>query len=418
MCFDGIIGIISLVELIIIFAFPNTAAGSSSFSIFRSMRLFRVFKMAKNWKSLQSLLRTMISSLKEIGNFAILLLLFMFIYSLVGMQLLSNRLHFSQESGVTIGITEDGYNTALIPRSNFDSFSWSMVTVFQILTGENWNVIMYDGWRARGTIAVVYILSLIIVGVFIVMNLFLAILLKKFEESGDFVNEVKIEERIVKLQEENGANPPKRPSVIQLLWAKITKHNFLRKFCFQAVESSWFEMGVTVLIFGSSLCLALDNPLLDPDSRTVISLHYCDFVFTMLFIAEMIIKILAYGFIFEKNAYLRNSWNVLDFITVMVSILNLANIGPGSSLRALRTLRVLRPLRMVNRLPELKIVVDALLLSFPSVADVAVLCTLFFIIFASFGVNFLKGTFYHCAGETFDALSSEQVDYLTRFSKK
>ncbi len=412
MCFDGIIGIVSLVELIIIYAFPNIAAGSSSFSIFRSLRLFRVFKMAKNWKSLQSLLRTMISSVKEIGNFAVLLLLFMFIYSLVGMQLLSNRLHFSPDSGATIGITEDGYDTAMIPRSNFDSFSWSMVTVFQILTGENWNVIMYDGWRTRGTIAVAYIISLIIVGVFIVMNLFLAILLKKFEESGDFVDEVKIE-RTVKLKEEQEANPAKRPSVIQILWAKLTKHNFLRKYCFRAVESSWFEIGITMLIFSSSLCLALDNPLLDPDSTRVISLRYCDFVFTMLFIAEMVIKILAYGLIFEQTAYLRNSWNVLDFIIVMVSILNLANIGPGSSLRALRTLRVLRPLRMVNRLPELKVVVDALLLSFPSVADVAVLCTLFFLIFASFGVNFLKGTFYHCAGEVFDSLSSEQVNYLT-----
>ena len=67
----------------------------------------------------------------------------------------------------------------------------------------------------------------------------------------------------------------------------------------------------------------------------------------------------------------------------------------------------------MNRLPELKIVVDALLFSFPSVADVAVLCALFFLIFASFGVNFLKGSFYHCESEALQSLTSDQIEYLT-----
>ena len=413
MCFDGIIGIISVIELMVIFVFPSSTAGSSSFSIFRSLRLFRVFKMAKNWKSLNSLLRTMISSVKEIGNFAILLIMFMLIYSLVGMQLLSNRLRFSPRTGEVVGINETGYNSAFIPRSNFDSFSWSMVTVFQILTGENWNAIMYDGWRSRGIIAVMYMGSLLVIGVFIVMNLFLAILLKKFEDNGDFIDEEKIERRKVQLEAEMSSEPGKRASIIQILWAKLGKNNVFRKFCFKVVESSWFEIAVTVLIISSSLCLVLDGPLLDPLSLRVRLLHICDVVFTSLFFLEMIIKVLAYGLIFEKGAYLRNSWNVLDFVTLIVSVLNLAELGPGSSLRALRTLRVLRPLRMVNRFPALKIVVDALLLSFPSVGDVAVLCTLFFLIFASFGVNFLKGTFYHCSGEVFSNLSKEQIDFLT-----
>ncbi len=368
--------------------------------------------MAKNWKSLHSLIKTMISSAKEIGNFAVLLLLFIFMYGLVGMQIMSNRLHFSSESGATIAINEDGYDEALIPRSHFDSFFWSLVTVFQILTGENWNAIMYDSWRARGSIGVVYMISLLVIGVFIVMNLFLAILLKKFEDNGELVDDVKIEDH-VKANEGNNTENKKRPSVIQLLWAKLTKNNFMRKFCFRVVESPSFDLSVTVLILGSSLCLAMDNPLLDPGSRRVLILQYCDLVFTILFMVEMVIKIFAYGLVVEEGAYFRNSWNVLDFITIMISLLNLLDLGPGSSLRALRTLRVLRPLRMLHRLPGLKVVVDALLLSFPSVADVAVLCTLFFLIFSSFGVNFLKGSFYHCDGENFSSLSTEQVQFLT-----
>ena len=57
---------------------------------------------------------------------------------------------------------------------------WSFTTIFQILSGENWNANMYDGWRAAGPIAVLYYVSLITLGMFIVMNLFMAILLSNF----------------------------------------------------------------------------------------------------------------------------------------------------------------------------------------------------------------------------------------------
>jgi hypothetical protein len=368
--------------------------------------------MAKSWKSLQVLLETISSSLQDVGNFALLLFLFMFIYSLIGMQILSNRLHFDAHSGIPIAIGEDGYENASTPRSHFDNFFWSMITVFQVLSGENWNTIMYDGWRARGWIAVIYLLSLVVIGSFIVMNLFLAILLKKFEDSGSLVdsstvNKIVPIDAIAEVREKG-----KRPSTIQILWAKIGKNNRFRKVCFRVVDSPRFDALVTMLIICNSICLAMDNPLVNPDSTQVQVLRVLDFCFTMVFICEMIVKILAYGFVLEKEAYLRSSWNVLDFVIVLVSILNLASIGPGKGLRVLRTLRVLRPLRMVNRLPELKVAVDALLLSFPSVADVAVLCIFFFLIFSSFGVNFLKGTFYHCSGENFDLLPKSKTDFL------
>jgi hypothetical protein len=412
MCFDGIVGIISSTELIIIFATPAASSGSSAFSVLRSLRLFRIFKMAKNWQSLQSLLRTIASSLYEIGNFAALLILFMFIYSLVGMQLLANRLRFSIENGSDIGISDEAFTEGFIPRSHFDNFFWSMVTVFQLLTGENWNSIMYDCWRARGWIGVLFIVSLIVIGVFIVMNLFLAILLKNFEDSGALVDQKKLEQVLETREQINFDKDAqeRRPSTIQILWAKIGP---FRKLCLQVVENSKFDVAMTVIIVASSISLAIDNPLLDPQTNLVKILQVCDVLFTSMFVGELIIKVLAQGLFLEKGAYLRDGWNLLDFVVVLVSILSLASVGPGNSLKPLRTLRVLRPLRMVKRLPELKVVVDALLLSFPSVADVAVLCALFFLIFASFGVNFLKGTFYHCSGAAFERLTSQQVNYLT-----
>lgn len=415
-CFDGVIAIISFAELMIMLTQEDVENGPSAFSVLRSLRLFRIFKMAKRWKSLQNLLRTMTETVQEIGNFAILLLLFIFIYGLVGMQLFSNRMHFDPDTGVAVNIANEGYATATVPRSNFDNLFTSMTTVFQLLSGENWNSVMYDGWRATSWIAAFYFLSLVVIGVFVVMNLFLAILLKSFEESGSFVDEARIEKMLQK--KENRVTVLIRKSTIMWqngmnIFDSVTTGRLVRSYCRRLVRNPAFDSVVTVLILASSTCLALDNPLANPDSTSTKTLRVFDLAFTIIFIVEMVVKILGYGLVFRQSAYLRNAWNVLDFIVVIISILNLANIGPGKVLRVLRTLRVLRPLRMVKRLPELKLVVDALLMSFPSVANVAVLCGLFFLIFASFGVNFLKGTFYHCDGEVFRSLSNDQVEYLT-----
>ena len=71
------------------------------------------------------------------------------------------------------------------PRSHFDDLLWAMTTVFQILSGENWNAVMYDCWRAIGPPAVIYMMCLMVVGVMIVLELFVAILLGNFEGDDD-----------------------------------------------------------------------------------------------------------------------------------------------------------------------------------------------------------------------------------------
>ena len=71
----------------------------------------------------------------------------------------------------------------------------------------------------------------------------------------------------------------------------------------------------------SSITLALENPLNDPDGVLTYYLYWINFALTIVFVIEMILKILACGFIFNgKNSYLRNAWNILDFIIVTISV--------------------------------------------------------------------------------------------------
>ena len=86
--FDAVIVIISLIDWAIS-RVPNLDAGSA-LNAFRALRLLRMMKLSKSWKALQEILRKSLASLAAIGNFSVLLMLFMYIFALLGMELFAN----------------------------------------------------------------------------------------------------------------------------------------------------------------------------------------------------------------------------------------------------------------------------------------------------------------------------------------
>ncbi|XP_044182314.1 voltage-dependent L-type calcium channel subunit alpha-1D-like isoform X2 [Acropora millepora] len=162
--FDCLVVVSSLLELAIVEAMSQRPIG---ISVLRCIRLLRIFKVTRYWSSLSNLVASLLNSMRSIAGLLLLLSLFMLICSLLGMQIFGGR--FSMDG-------ED------VPRSNFDSFWKALITVFQILTGEDWNAVMYDGIRSWGGIgeggailAILYFIFLVVVGNYILLNVFLAI---------------------------------------------------------------------------------------------------------------------------------------------------------------------------------------------------------------------------------------------------
>jgi hypothetical protein len=508
--FDGFIVIVGWVEFAVLpptFVDPAAAGGGGALSALRTFRLFRVFKLARDWHSLRILLQTIVETLGSVANFAVLLMLFMYIYSLMGMQFFANKFHFypiydsidetrtdpydpnfnkvipySTCSSLHTNQPSEhcAYDDATLSRAHFDDLLWSFTTIFQILSGENWNAVMYDMMRATSPVgSAVYMLSLIIFGQFIIMNIFLAILLGGFDgnedeakidtaaDGADAEAERKGAKASAKVEplagddgwathpEDIGGTTNKEdqlsPSGITTeavfddpdddantegestkvvmtessLWIFGKTSSVRRYFWNLTTEkgptSTKFDNGILCLIVLSSLTLAIDNPLFNPESDLVKGMTGLDILMTTLFTLEMIFKIIAQGLfmkgppklhpsgrvsmltgkiiVVEKQVpYLRDAWGILDFIIVFVSILTLAAAGnPGlKSLRALRTLRVLRPLRMISRNQGMKLVVNSLFRAVPAVFNVVIVCMLFLLIFAIVGVNYFKGNFYAC----------------------
>ncbi|EGZ10921.1 hypothetical protein PHYSODRAFT_519134 [Phytophthora sojae] len=560
--FDAFIVTMGLLETI---ASPPSFMSSNppkkgAVSALRSFRLFRVFKLARDWKSLRELLEMIARAVASITNFGVLLFLFIYIYALVGVQFFGNTMRFDDEEYPT-PFTLEGFWDGTVPRNNFDTLLWAAVTVFQIITGENWNSIMYYAILGNGMFSCVYFISLVILGDFVLMNLFLALLLDNFGDNDEEQSQEKQEEtkklaqkmsvlnmsmkvapitsenertmttrgsflmvstafamgvrkqsilemeeegeeedvRVVNMEkfadeltpsvplaktvyveppgrldlakttvkqgslrsrslrnlmnsarnsiiassrasivsamivgtgappqaepaeETNDAKPlePEAPEPVSagrslFLFAKESK---IRRLACYLSGHPYFDSTVFGLIVISSIALAVDNPLADPSSGLATFLKGLDKSLAIVFAIEMVIKIVAMGLILHKGSYLRNSWNIIDGVIVISSLIMLVAESSGKgknlkSLRSLRGLRTFRPLRMISRRPGLKLVVNALFEAIPEVINVLFVCMLFFLIFSIVAVNYLKGTFNSCKGDVFGALSDAQVDFL------
>uniref|UniRef100_A0A8C2BHW0 Sodium channel protein n=1 Tax=Cyprinus carpio TaxID=7962 RepID=A0A8C2BHW0_CYPCA len=178
----------------------------------------------------------------------------------------------------------------------------------------------------------------------------------------------------------------------------------LRKTCFIIVEHNWFESFIIFMILLSSGALAFEDIYIEQRKTIKTVLEYADKVFTYIFILEMLLKWVAYGFV----KYFTNAWCWLDFLIVDVSLVSLVANALGyselSAIKSLRTLRALRPLRALSRFEGMRVVVNALLGAIPSIMNVLLVCLIFWLIFSIMGVNLFAGKYYHCVNISSDEL--------------
>uniref|UniRef100_A0A8C2J209 Voltage-dependent T-type calcium channel subunit alpha-1H n=1 Tax=Cyprinus carpio TaxID=7962 RepID=A0A8C2J209_CYPCA len=183
----------------------------------------------------------------------------------------------------------------------------------------------------------------------------------------------------------------------------FSPQNRFRMMCQRLISHKMFDHIVLVFIFLNCITIALERPTIQPSERMFLSIS--NYVFTVIFVAEMTVKVVALGFCAGKHSYLQSTWNVLDGVLVSVSLIDilvsLASTGGNrilGILRVLRLLRTLRPLRVISRAPGLKLVVETLITSLRPIGNIVLICCAFFIVFGILGVQLFKGKFYHCEG--------------------
>ena len=197
---DGGVVLLSIVEIIIESQSKSSASGSglSAFrtvKVFRTFRVIRVARILRALHSMQVIIGVITRSFRSFMYVILLLALFVFIYALLGIQIFQGNYDFGPDEP--------------LPPGNYEEFGIAYVTVFQVLTMENWQLVMYDSMRAsQGSsvlkaLTAIYYISWIFIGNFVLLNLFLAILIDSFtnEETESNENEMILYDAEKKAQE-------------------------------------------------------------------------------------------------------------------------------------------------------------------------------------------------------------------------
>ncbi|XP_033374554.1 voltage-dependent T-type calcium channel subunit alpha-1G isoform X12 [Parus major] len=618
--FDGIIVVISVWEIV--------GQQGGGLSVLRTFRLMRVLKLVRFMPALQRQLVVLMKTMDNVATFCMLLMLFIFIFSILGMHLFGCK--FASE--------RDG--DTLPDRKNFDSLLWAIVTVFQILTQEDWNKVLYNGMASTSSWAALYFIALMTFGNYVLFNLLVAILVEGFQTEGDasksdsegdlFPRSLEEEGELKKNlsnpalmalsdhpelktsltppliihtaatpmpmpknavfgdgaqgyesrrasgvstepvatyelksppstrssphspwrassswnsrrsswnsigrapslkrrgqsgerrsllsgegnesseegdssdeehssragsfngslphrmesletkgsfdlqdtlqvpslhrtssmhstrtsvsehQDCNGRSSPglllrqlhldephqdgddgddegnmsKRDRMKAWVQARLPTcckerdswsiyifppHSRFRLMCNKIITHKMFDHVVLVIIFLNCITIAMERPKIEPHSAERIFLTLSNYIFTVIFLTEMTVKVVALGLCFGDKAYLKSSWNVLDGVLVLISVIDILVSMVSDSgtkilgmLRVLRLLRTLRPLRVISRAQGLKLVVETLMSSLKPIGNIVVICCAFFIIFGILGVQLFKGKFFVCQGE-------------------
>ena len=163
---------------------------------------------------------------------------------------------------------------------------------------------------------------------------------------------------------------------------------YVQSTCLQIAQHSTFETISLLIILANCLVLAMDDPTTSVQEPWQVT---ADYIFQALYTIEIFIKAVGMGFLFNKGAYIRDPWNMMDFTIVVFGYLSMLNINGGIDLKALRTFRVLRPLRTISSVEGLRVLMNALVTSLPLLFDTFVVMLFFFIVFAIAGLQLWHG---------------------------
>uniref|UniRef100_A0A669DWU3 Voltage-dependent L-type calcium channel subunit alpha n=1 Tax=Oreochromis niloticus TaxID=8128 RepID=A0A669DWU3_ORENI len=351
-------------------------------SVLRCVRLLRIFKVTRHWTALSNLVASLLNSMKSIASLLLLLFLFLIIFALLGMQLFGGKFNFDETQ---------------TKRSTFDAFPQALLTCFQILTGEDWNMVMYDGIMAYGgpvfpgMIVCIYFVILFICGnsKTITLRSFTFLSPSRFSDGG------------VQLKMADLAPPKEKvlPIPEGSAFFCLSKTNPIRVACHTLIHHHIFTNLILVFIILSSCSLAAEDPIRAHSFRNNI-LGYADYAFTSIFTVEILLKMTVHGAFLHQGSFCRNWFNLLDLLVVIfVSCMVCCISSAISVVKILRVLRVLRPLRAINRAKGLKHVVQCVFVAIRTIGNIMIVTTLLQFMFACIGVQLFKGKFYRCTDE-------------------
>ena len=190
---------------------------------------------------------------------------------------------------------------------------------------------------------------------------------------------------------------PKPKEILSIRSLYLFKRNNRFRKAVHLVVSSWiFEYIILTAIITS--CVIVKNSRSQKGYDMSNPYALVDLLMNIIFGIEALLKITTYGFVMHRGSYLRNKWNVIDFMILVGGatsdlVLMFSKTEKSVSVKVLRLFRVMRPLRLIVRYDSLKVVLDTILTSFKTLMHVLFFMLLIIVMYAIVGIELFQGAF-------------------------
>ena len=159
----------------------------------------------------------------------------------------------------------------------------------------------------------------------------------------------------------------------------MSRRTGITKACYHIAESSWFQYFILAVILAAAALVGIETyPEITEKHYSL--LHWLNQLMLYVFVAEAAVKMMQHGRYFYR--YSLDPWNLFDFSIVVVCFLPVN----ASYAAVLRLARIMRAQRLMTALPQLQLIVGALIRSIPSMGYVGILLALNFYVYAVMGV--------------------------------
>ncbi|UYV83726.1 CACNA1G [Cordylochernes scorpioides] len=419
---DGTLVLISLVDFLLSFmadGSPRIFGILRVFRLLRSLRPLRYYlyetlalgtSVINRAPGLKLVVSTLLSSLRPIGNIVLICCTFFIIFGILGVQLFKGSLYYCEGTDVRYvrnrsECLANKKNVWINQKYNFDNLGQvllsALMALFVLSSKDGWVNIMYTGLDAVGVDQqpienysewrLLYFISFLLLVAFFVLNMFVGVVVENFhrcrEEQEREEKARRAEKRARKLELKKRSMENATQEFRQAPY--YASYSRPRLFTHNIVTSKYFDLAIAAVIGLNVVTMATEfykMPL-----ELIYTLKIFNYFFTAVFILESMMKVLALGI----PRYLKDKWNQLDVVIVILSIVGIVleemesdviPINP-TIIRVMRVLRIARVLKLLKMAKGIRALLDTVMQALPQVGNLGLLFFLLFFIFAALGVE-------------------------------
>ncbi|XP_053550714.1 voltage-dependent T-type calcium channel subunit alpha-1H [Bombina bombina] len=396
---DGLLVFVSIIDIIVSMASDGGAKILGILRVLRLLRTLRPLRVISRAPGLKLVVETLISSLRPIGNIVLICCAFFIIFGILGVQLFKGKFYYCEGSD-TRNITNrseciQARYKWVRRKYNFDNLGQALMSLFVLSSKDGWVNIMYDGLDAVATDIqpvrnhnpwmLLFFISFLLIVSFFVLNMFVGVVVENFHKCRQHQEAEEArrrEEKRLRRLEKKRRKAQRRPY--------YADYSPTRRYIHTMCTSHYLDLFITFIIGINVITMSMEH-YNQPQSLEE-ALKYCNYLFTIVFVFEAVLKLVAFGF----RRFFKDRWNQLDLAIVLLSIMGitLEEIEINASLpinptiiRIMRVLRIARVLKLLKMATGMRALLDTVVQALPQVGNLGLLFMLLFFIYAALGVE-------------------------------